>query len=77
MCDDMTTDLYLEHRHPVEDLHLVLQRHGLLKTLLALPFAAMKPYRPVYLRTGDLPDYLMRDVGLDRDRMPKQLWERR
>lgn len=73
----MTSDLFAENLRPVDDLHDLLRRHGLLRTLLALPFAALRPHKVQDLRDHDLSQHLLRDIGLFHEPRPARQWELR
>jgi hypothetical protein len=73
----MTSDLFADNLRPVDELHALLRRHGMIKTLLALPFAIMKSRKVQVLRDHELSDHLRRDIGLFREIGTKQHWELR
>ncbi len=67
----MTSDLFAEKLRPVEDLHALLHRHGLMRTLLALPVALLKPRKVRHLRDHGLSPHLLRDIGIVPDLGPR------
>ena len=71
----MKDQVFAETLRPVDVLVALMARHGVVRVMLALPFAAWKRrgVRPVSLYT--MSDHLRRDIGLGGDAPRGKSWE--
>lgn len=71
----MKDHVIAENLRPVDVLDALMARHGVVRVMLALPFAAWRwrAKRPVNLHA--LSGHLRRDIGLDSDVPRAKSWE--